>query len=76
MLFTEAWPNKLKHKEPIVHSVMKMNADVFSIIVKVLDITYHLAKQELLFSCFPTLISLEKRHGVDLGETYANDKQA
>lgn len=76
MLFTEAWTNKLKHKEPIVQSVMKMNADVFSRIVKLFDITYHLAKQELPFSYFPSLISLEKRHGVDLGETYANDKQA
>lgn len=45
-------------------------------VVKLFDIAYHLAKNELPFSYFPLLVALEKRHGVDLGNTYNNSKQA
>lgn len=43
-------------------------------ISKLFDIAYTIAKCELPFTLFPTLIALEKRHGVDLGTAYANDK--
>lgn len=60
-----------------------MNAEVNAKMVKLFDIAYHLfdiayyiAKHEKPFQYFSSLISLEKRHDVDLGDTYSNPKQA
>ena len=37
-----------------------------------MEIAYFIAKEELPFAKFANIIELEKRHGVDLGETYMN----
>ena len=44
--------------------------------VKLFDITYHVAKHERPFTYFPDLVKLQQRHGVDIGHTYHNATQA
>jgi hypothetical protein len=45
-------------------------------IEKLVDISYVCAKRQLAFTIFPSLVEMEKRHGVVLGDAYANDKSA
>ena len=59
---------------PIVKSVVNMEQKNLDKCVKLFDIAYTVAYKELPFTMYPTLIRLEKKHGVDLGETYANRK--
>ena len=40
---------------------------------KLVDVAYVVAKEELPFSKFPALVEVEKRHGVDLGNTYTTE---
>ncbi|XP_063970390.1 zinc finger protein 862-like [Lytechinus pictus] len=68
--------NAIEKKEPIVESILKMDSQLHNRMIKLFDISYHLVKHDLPFAYFPSLISLEKRHGVDLGNTYANPIQA
>ena len=42
---------------------------------KLFDVAYYLAKEELPFAKFPSLLALEKRQRVALGNTYATDKK-
>lgn len=74
-MISEAWKNKKLQKQPIVDAIVKINEAVFNRMVKLFDIAYHLAKHEQPFSYFAALVSLEKRHGVDLGDTYNNPVQ-
>ncbi|XP_029463373.1 death domain-containing protein CRADD isoform X1 [Rhinatrema bivittatum] len=39
---------------------------------KLLQISYTMAKMEMAFSLFPSIAEIERRDGVDLGETYMN----
>ena len=41
---------------------------------KLFDLAHMVAKLELPFTVYPSLCSLEKKHGVLLGNTYLNDK--
>ena len=67
---------KQLQKHPIVEHVVRINKAVFDRMVKLFDISFHLAKHERPFAYFPALVSLERRHGVELGETYSNPVQA
>lgn len=40
---------------------------------KLVGIAYVLAKEEIAFNKFPSFVQLEKRHGVDVGNTYHTD---
>ena len=60
---------KQLQKHPIVEHVVRINKAVFDRMVKLFDISFHLAKHERPFAYFPALVSLERRHGVELGET-------
>ncbi|KAG8197548.1 hypothetical protein JTE90_007284 [Oedothorax gibbosus] len=57
---------------PIGRSVTEIGTKEKERIAKLTEIAYFIAKQELPFSQFANIIELEKRHGVDLGETYMN----
>ena len=37
---------------------------------KLFDIAYVVAKEEMAFTKYPSLMALEKRHGVEVGNTY------
>jgi hypothetical protein len=45
-------------------------------VLKLMDIAYLLAKEEMPFKKFGAIVNLEKRHGVHLGDTYNNSKAA
>ncbi|CAB3979843.1 zinc finger 862-like [Paramuricea clavata] len=53
----------------------KLNETQLEQTIKKFDIAYFVAKNELPFTVFEDLITLEKRHGVDLGDVYNNRKQ-
>nr|XP_054763515.1 zinc finger protein 862-like [Lytechinus pictus] len=73
----DAWKNRhIKKTAPIVEHIQKMDSEQEARVTKLFDIAYHIAKHELPFAYFPSLAGLEKRHGVDLGNTYINSKQA
>ena len=54
----------------------EMDEAMKSKMVKLFDIAYNLAKNELPFTLFPKLIKMERRHGVELGNAYHNPIQA
>lgn len=51
-------------------SMLSVNETTKKRVHKLIDISYVLAVEEIAFNKFPKLIALEKRHGVDLGDTY------
>ncbi len=53
----------------------KLNETQLEQTIKKFDIAYFVSKKELPFTVYEDLISLEKRHGVDLGDVYNNRKQ-
>ena len=57
---------------PIGRSVTEIGTKEKERISKLTEIAYFIAKEELPFAKFANIIGLEKRHGVDLGETYMN----
>lgn len=57
-------------KTTIGKSMMSVHETVRKRVEKLIDISYVLAREEIAFNKFPKLIALEKRHGVDLGDTY------
>ena len=40
---------------------------------KLFDIAYVVAKEEIAFTQYPSLMELEKRHGFAVGQTYATE---
>lgn len=60
---------------PIGKAMFQASNEEENKVGKLIDISYLIAKQELPFSLFPEIAQLEKRHGVQLGETYLNDKK-
>ena len=40
--------------------------------IKKFELAYFVAKEELPFTLYKDLVTLEKHHGVDIGEVYAN----
>lgn len=61
-------------KSTVAEQLQEMGQTVMTKMVKLFDIAYTIGKSELPFTLYPTLISMEKRAGVDLGVTYQNDK--
>ncbi|KAK9515783.1 hypothetical protein VZT92_026399 [Zoarces viviparus] len=53
-----------------------MQKTAFCKMVKRFDIGYHIAKHEKPFAYYPSLVNLEKRHGVGLEDANINPKQA
>ena len=51
-----------------------MTAEVAWKMETLFDIAYFVAKREIPFTNFPHLCILEKKHGVELGSTYMDDK--
>ena len=56
----------------IADSRNTMNVKDFELTKKKFEVTYFVAKEELPLSLFPKLLSLEERHGVELGTTYCH----
>ena len=46
----------------------------FQRMCKLFDWAYVVAKKELPFTMFPTLVATEGKHGSDVGSRYLNDK--
>lgn len=42
---------------------------------KLFDWAYFIAKDSLPFTAFPKVVKVERKHGVDVGSKYINDKQ-
>ena len=51
-----------------------MSQDVAQKVERLFDIASFVAKRETPFTSFPHLCHLEKKHGVDLGSPYINQK--
>ena len=64
------------NKTPLGRSLKKQASADLVRIGKLVDIAYLIAKKEKPFEFYPDLAEQEKRHGVDLGNTYINDKAA
>ena len=45
-------------------------------LVKLFTTVYHVAKLELPFAAFPSLVALQQTNGVDLGPSYHSDQAA
>ena len=58
----------------IAKQFRKMDETMKARLCKLFDLAYTVAKCEQPFSLFETLISVEKKHGVQLGQAYANNK--
>src|SRR5215469_14110903 len=67
-------PENLKDffKTPIGQVLKKTSNEEEEKVKKLIDISYFINKNELPLSKFAPLAELEKRHGVKLGERYAN----
>lgn len=59
-------------ERPIERAIIRVAQRTFDRLEKLLDNAYFIAQEELPFAKFPKYIALEKRHGVDLGDGYAN----
>ena len=55
-------------------TLRQLNKNVASKLEKLFDIAYFVAKMEMPFTTYPHLCQLEVKHGVELGQTYRNDK--
>ena len=59
---------------PLPRAFLLVDEEVRQKMEKLFDVAYMVAKLELPFTVYPSLCSLEKKHGVLLGNTYLNDK--
>ena len=51
-----------------------MDEATFARMCRLFDWAYLIAKKEDSFTSFPVYAAIEKKHGVDIGEAYMNDK--
>lgn len=58
-------------KTPVGKAMASVSGETKDRVEKLVDIAYVLAQEEIAFNKFPKLVELEKRHGVEIGETYA-----
>ena len=63
-------------RQLIIEAAVKMNKEVQDRMMKLFNTAYHLAKEELPFTSISPQTALEKKHGVQLGNTYNNATQA
>ena len=54
--------------------ITKMDEATFARMCRLFDWAYLIAKNEDAFTSFPLYVAIEKKHGVDIGEAYMNDK--
>ena len=59
---------------PLPRALLSMSKGVSQKMERLFDIAYFVAKREMPFTSFPHLCKLEMKHGVELGNTYINDK--
>lgn len=59
---------------PLPRAFLLVDEEVRQKMEKLFDVAYMVGKLELPFTVYPSLCSLEKKHGVLLGNTYLNDK--
>lgn len=59
---------------PLPRTLLSMSKEVSQKMERLFDIAYFVAKREMPFTSFPHLCKLEMKHGVELGNTYINDK--
>ena len=59
---------------PLPRALLSMSKEVSQKMERLFDIAYFVAKREMPFTSFPHLCKLEMKHGVELGNTYINDK--
>ena len=50
--------------------ILRMNEDVLQQITKLFVTAYHVAKLELPFTAFPSLVSLQQINGLNMGASY------
>ena len=61
-------------KESVMHQQLTaLNTKTMNKMCKLFDIAYTVAYCEQLFTLYRTLVSVERKHGVELGTTYCND---
>lgn len=65
--------NKL-YQTPIGQAFGKAKTGEEHRVIKLFDIAYGMAKEGIAFKKFSFITELEKRHGVDLGQTYQTEK--
>ncbi|CAB4034812.1 zinc finger 862-like, partial [Paramuricea clavata] len=58
---------------PLGKAFFKLNENEKVRVKKLIEIAYVVAKEEMPFTKFVAIAKLEKRHGVELGQTYLND---
>ena len=58
---------------PLGKAFFKLNENEKVRVTKLIEIAYVVAKEEMPFAKFVAIAKLEKRHGVELGQTYLND---
>ena len=58
---------------PIGRAMSSASNEEKTRVSKLVDLVYVVANQEMPFSKYPALIELEKRHGVQLGDTYTTE---
>lgn len=59
---------------PLPRALLSMSKEVSQKMERLFDIAYFVAKREMPFTSFPHLCKHEMKHGVELGNTYINDK--
>ena len=66
--------NKKPEVPAIKRSLTKLTDETRQKMCRLVDWAYTVAYCELPFTVFATLLNTEKKHGVNLGQTYTNDK--
>ena len=59
---------------PLPRALLSMSEEISQKMERLFDIAYFVSKREMPFTTFPHLCKLEMKHGVELGNTYINDK--
>lgn len=62
------------NKDPVPRALLLVTEEARQKMEKLFDVAYMVAKLELPFTIYPSLCSLEKKHGGLLGNTYPTDK--
>ena len=55
--------------------ITNMQAGELEKMIKIFEIAYVIAKEEMPLVKYPALIELQEKHGVELGTNYRSDKQ-
>ena len=61
------------HK-PMDLLIRKMESDQREQLLRLVNTAYHVAKLELPFASFPSLLSLQTKNGLEIGSSYKSDK--